>query len=108
MSNPTKNDPRSDRERIIAITSRYFGIDKHARSVYDFESWIGGSKTLKKRVQEFTVVCPDCTNESRSPVYAYVDRHGDDVCPECGLICAGRDMGRHITYETPLTEDSVK
>lgn len=116
-TNPIKNDPRSDRERILAITSRYFGVELDGDKpvgAWEYADGLNGKKTLKKRVQEYTVICPDCTNEDRSPVVCYVDKYGDDICPECGLVCAGRDRGRWITYETPmvskdqLTGDEVR
>lgn len=102
-----KNDQRSDRERVLAVTSRYYGVSFQADKPvgeWDYGVGLNGGKALKKAVQEYTVICPDCTNTQKEPVVAYRDYVGDDICPTCGIVCAGRDQGRWITYETPLME----
>jgi len=50
-------------------------------------------KIIEKEVTSFTVHCPSCD------IPAYFTVEEEPVCPECGMICAGRHRTEVIREE---------
>jgi hypothetical protein len=52
-----------------------------------------GGLVLNKRVKTSIVNCPECDIPAR------YTSDGNPVCPECGIICGGKDMKMDIVMD---------
>lgn len=50
-------------------------------------------KVLRKSVYRYTVVCPECDEA------AIYDDGAKPICPECGIVCTGRDEGQRMLID---------
>lgn len=52
-----------------------------------------GGMVLDKQVKTSIVHCPECSIPARYTAA------GNPVCPECGIICGGKDMDKEIVLD---------
>ncbi|MFC6717939.1 hypothetical protein ACFQGT_09890 [Natrialbaceae archaeon GCM10025810] len=49
-----------------------------------------GGIVVSKTIEYTTTMCPECVDHNgEHTIPAWVDHLGDEICPECGMICNG-------------------
>lgn len=49
-----------------------------------------GGRVVAKTVDYTTTCCSECEGEGgEENVAAWVDEYGDEICPQCGMLCGG-------------------
>ena len=76
MSRVNKTETRCDHYEVTGLQTREDG------------SIITVRGKMVKEVEYSTTVCPECyDNENDRHIAAWRDHHGDEICPECGMVC---------------------
>lgn len=75
-----RENTRADYTLIHGLKTDENGVVYTGPSLYSLNSTI-------KNFEYVTTVCPECSTEEHS-VACWIDEIGDDVCPECGLLCS--------------------
>lgn len=51
---------------------------------------VPGGTVVDKQIEYYTTTCPECIDEhGNNTIEAWVDQRGDEICPVCGVVCAG-------------------
>lgn len=86
-----------DRENTRADYTRIHGLKTDEQGFIVFGPSLYCLRTTLKDFEYVSSVCDECSTDEE-PVVAWVDEVGEDVCPECGMICGDR---RAIEYDDP-------
>jgi len=79
MARVNRTETRCDHYKVLGFLGREDG------------SIIFNKETPVKDVEYSTTICPECYDDVNDAyVAAWKDDHGDEICPECGMVCGGK------------------
>ncbi|UBF22753.1 Zn finger [Halorubrum tailed virus 27] len=88
-----RENTRADYTRIHGLKTDENGVVLVGPSLYSLSSTL-------KNFEYVSSVCDECSTDEE-PVVAWVDEVGEDVCPECGMVCVAREP---ISFADPTFE----
>lgn len=90
---------RADYTRIHGLLTDENGVVLTGRSLHSLTA-------TRKDFEYVTTVCPECVIEEKS-VACWVDDHGEDICPVCGMVCSTRQPTSHEDMRFTDTRGSI-